>query len=53
MGGTRYKARGIDDEGNVANNCETEQIIMSHRHHTKPIPVEKDYGMDSKNGESE
>ena len=25
--GTRYNARGIDDNGNVANFCETEQII--------------------------
>jgi hypothetical protein len=25
--GTRYNARGIDDSGNVANYCETEQII--------------------------
>ena len=25
--GTRYNARGIDDKGNVANTCETEQIV--------------------------
>lgn len=27
MAGTRYNARGLDDEGNVANYVETEQII--------------------------
>lgn len=27
MGGTRYNARGLDDEGNVANFVETEQIL--------------------------
>ena len=26
--GTRYNARGINDEGYVANFCETEQIIV-------------------------
>ena len=26
--GTRYNARGIDDLGNVANTCETEQIML-------------------------
>lgn len=26
--GTRYNARGLDDEGNVANFCETEQIFI-------------------------
>jgi hypothetical protein len=26
-GGTRYNARGIDDQGNVANFVETEQIL--------------------------
>lgn len=28
MGGTRFKARGIDDEGCVANHVEIEQIVM-------------------------
>ena len=28
MPGTRFKARGIDDEGNVANFVESEQIII-------------------------
>jgi hypothetical protein len=26
--GTRYNARGLDDEGNVANYVETEQIMI-------------------------
>jgi SacI homology domain len=28
MGGTRYNARGIDDEGNTANFVESEQIVV-------------------------
>lgn len=28
MGGTRYRARGIDDDGNVANHTEVEQIMI-------------------------
>ncbi|CAH8621923.1 unnamed protein product [Dicrocoelium dendriticum] len=28
--GTRYRRRGIDDDGNVANYVETEQILQSH-----------------------
>lgn len=27
-GGTRYNSRGIDHKGNVANFCETEQIVF-------------------------
>jgi synaptojanin len=27
-GGTRYNSRGIDTHGNVANFCETEEIIL-------------------------
>ena len=27
MSGTRYNARGLDDDGNVANYVETEQIL--------------------------
>lgn len=27
MGGTRYHARGIDDEGFVANHTELEQLV--------------------------
>lgn len=30
MGGTRFNARGIDDEGNVANHCEVEQLVLRH-----------------------
>jgi len=32
--GTRFKRRGIDDEGNVANFVETEQIIDVYDGHT-------------------
>jgi phosphatidylinositol-bisphosphatase len=28
QGGTRFHARGIDDDGNVANMVETEQILQ-------------------------
>ena len=28
MAGTRFNARGLDDEGNVANFVETEQIVI-------------------------
>lgn len=30
MGGTRFNARGIDEEGNTANCVETEQIVMRY-----------------------
>lgn len=30
--GTRYKRRGIDDEGNVANYVETEQVLSLRQH---------------------
>jgi hypothetical protein len=30
MGGTRYNARGIDEEGNAANCVESEQIVFKH-----------------------
>jgi SacI homology domain len=30
MGGTRYNARGIDEQGNVANCVETEQLVFKH-----------------------
>lgn len=30
MGGTRFNARGIDEDGNTANCVETEQIVMRH-----------------------
>ena len=32
MAGTRYNARGLDDEGNVANYVETEQVICYKNH---------------------
>jgi len=28
MGGTRYNARGVDEEGNAANSVETEQLVF-------------------------
>ena len=37
MGGTRFDARGIDDEGNCANFCELEQIFYIHTDHETPI----------------
>ena len=30
--GTRYNARGVDDDGNVANFCETEQLIFYNKY---------------------
>ena len=36
MGGTRFNARGIDDEGNVANHCELEQLVFRHSIHRVP-----------------
>ena len=30
MGGTRYNARGIDEDGNTANCVESEQIVMRY-----------------------
>ncbi len=32
MAGTRYNARGLDDEGNVANYVESEQIVTYGKH---------------------
>ena len=37
MGGTRFNARGIDDEGNVANHCEVEQILYITKQHDPPV----------------
>ena len=31
MGGTRYNARGIDDDGNTANTVESEQILIKRK----------------------
>lgn len=41
MGGTRFKARGIDDDGNVANHAELEQIVTITTLHKPPSPVTK------------
>lgn len=30
MGGTRYNARGVDEDGNTANCVETEQVVLRH-----------------------
>lgn len=30
MGGTRYNARGLDEDANVANHTETEQLVIIH-----------------------
>jgi hypothetical protein len=35
-GGTRFNARGIDDEGNCANWCELEHLVYSHKVLAKP-----------------
>ena len=40
MGGTRYNARGIDHEGNVANHVELEQLVFQHEVHDPPLPFE-------------
>ena len=40
MGGTRYNARGIDEEGNVANYAEFEQIIYHTTRHNPPLQVQ-------------
>jgi hypothetical protein len=37
MGGSRFNARGVDDEGNAANHTELEQIIYHHQTHNPPI----------------
>ena len=40
MGGTRYNARGIDGDGNVANFVELEQLVFQHAVHDPPLPFE-------------
>ena len=42
MGGTRYNARGIDHEGNVANFVELEQLVLKHFVHDPPLAFEDD-----------
>jgi len=37
--GTRYNVRGIDVQGNVANNVETEQIVSYDGHHVSFVVV--------------
>jgi hypothetical protein len=37
MGGTRFNARGIDDEGSVANHVEIEQICFISQDHEVPL----------------
>ncbi len=32
IAGTRYKRRGVDVDGNVANYVETEQILLYHHY---------------------
>ena len=39
MGGTRYKARGIDHDGNAANHTEVEQLVFHHMAHDPPEPI--------------
>jgi hypothetical protein len=41
MGGTRYNARGIDDEGNVANFCELEHLVFNHTLYKDPVRISK------------
>ena len=36
-GGTRYKDRGIDNEGNVSNHCEVEMIVNIEGIHEKEV----------------
>ena len=40
MGGTRFRARGIDHDGNVANHCEVEQLVFHHTAHQPPLQVQ-------------
>ncbi|KAK9882655.1 hypothetical protein WA026_022521 [Henosepilachna vigintioctopunctata] len=37
--GTRYKRRGVDEAGHVANYVETEQLIMYHSHEVSFVQV--------------
>jgi hypothetical protein len=37
MGGTRYNARGIDDDGNTANTVESEQIVLKRKFHRETL----------------
>lgn len=44
MGGTRFNARGIDDDGNVANHCELEQIFQIKSTFDPPLSYKTDAG---------
>ena len=37
--GTRYKRRGVDDDGHVANYVETEQIVTLLHHQVSFVQV--------------
>ncbi|KAF5276553.1 hypothetical protein FQR65_LT03983 [Abscondita terminalis] len=37
--GTRYKRRGVDDNGEVANYVETEQIVTYHHHEVSFVQI--------------
>ena len=37
--GTRYNARGIDDDGNVANFCETEMLIFYNKYFCSHLQI--------------
>jgi len=47
MGGTRYHARGIDDNGNVANHTEIEQIVYMQTLHLPPLTYVNSEGENS------
>ena len=37
--GTRYKRRGVDEAGHVANFVETEQILLYHTYALRHITI--------------
>lgn len=37
--GTRYKRRGVDEDGKCANYVETEQIVSHHHHQVSFVQV--------------
>ena len=39
LAGTRFNARGVNDDGNVANFVETEQIVIINGHHMSLVLV--------------
>lgn len=52
MGGTRFNARGIDDDGHVANHAELEQIVNIQTVHDPPITYKNQQGEESIIGKS-